>query len=364
MCLYTNHVIFFLVFPAASISENTANDIQTPPQRQSPVPAPGLTSLSPPIQLDSINNNKKKSSDNTATRCTNCNTTTTPLWRRNPEGKPLCNACGLFLKLHGVVRPLSLKTDVIKKRNRIKETSNTSIGRGGTIMQNSKVETSGGGSGGRPIVTCTPWGNEKRQRRHSLTEETTTTTTTAAAADNLGSGLNIKMKPEAAMVISGSLPNQHTMGEGLRQVLLNKQQHQQPHHHHRHQQQQRHLLFNGFSSFASRPQPQSILPTPTTAITTAAAVATETKRTLLPSDNQHQLSSPYSNNIPTNINWMGLMAKQQQLQEQRQQLISNESNSPFSSASTLSMLTPIQIQQLIMFQQATVAAANNNSNGS
>ncbi|KAK3304861.1 uncharacterized protein B0T15DRAFT_558929 [Chaetomium strumarium] len=26
--------------------------------------------------------------------------------------------CGLFLKLHGVVRPLSLKTDVIKKRNR------------------------------------------------------------------------------------------------------------------------------------------------------------------------------------------------------------------------------------------------------
>lgn len=52
------------------------------------------------------------------TTCTNCFTQTTPLWRRNPEGNPLCNACGLFLKLHGVVRPLSLKTDVIKKRNR------------------------------------------------------------------------------------------------------------------------------------------------------------------------------------------------------------------------------------------------------
>lgn len=52
------------------------------------------------------------------TTCTNCHTTNTPLWRRNPEGQPLCNACGLFLKLHGVVRPLSLKTDVIKKRNR------------------------------------------------------------------------------------------------------------------------------------------------------------------------------------------------------------------------------------------------------
>ncbi|KAK4237847.1 nitrogen catabolic enzyme regulatory protein [Achaetomium macrosporum] len=59
-----------------------------------------------------------ESNSNTPTTCTNCFTQTTPLWRRNPEGQPLCNACGLFLKLHGVVRPLSLKTDVIKKRNR------------------------------------------------------------------------------------------------------------------------------------------------------------------------------------------------------------------------------------------------------
>ncbi|ORZ00817.1 hypothetical protein BCR43DRAFT_469117 [Syncephalastrum racemosum] len=59
-----------------------------------------------------------KSRNTPKTQCTNCQTTTTPLWRRNPQGQPLCNACGLFLKLHGVVRPLSLKTDVIKKRNR------------------------------------------------------------------------------------------------------------------------------------------------------------------------------------------------------------------------------------------------------
>ncbi len=52
--------------------------------------------------------------------CQNCSTSTTPLWRRDEMGSVLCNACGLFLKLHGRPRPISLKTDVIKSRNRVK----------------------------------------------------------------------------------------------------------------------------------------------------------------------------------------------------------------------------------------------------
>jgi hypothetical protein len=52
--------------------------------------------------------------------CQNCATSTTPLWRRDEIGSVLCNACGLFLKLHGRPRPISLKTDVIKSRNRVK----------------------------------------------------------------------------------------------------------------------------------------------------------------------------------------------------------------------------------------------------
>ncbi|KAI9826273.1 MAG: hypothetical protein M1826_006695 [Phylliscum demangeonii] len=52
--------------------------------------------------------------------CQNCTTSTTPLWRRDEAGSILCNACGLFLKLHGRPRPISLKTDVIKSRNRVK----------------------------------------------------------------------------------------------------------------------------------------------------------------------------------------------------------------------------------------------------
>lgn len=40
-------------------------------------------------------------------QCTNCQTRTTPLWRKSSSGDLLCNACGLFYKLHGVLRPLS-----------------------------------------------------------------------------------------------------------------------------------------------------------------------------------------------------------------------------------------------------------------
>jgi GATA-binding protein len=56
------------------------------------------------------------------------------LWRRDPDGQPLCNACGLFYKLHGVVRPLSLKTDIIKKRNRASGTPNGATRKGGSTL--------------------------------------------------------------------------------------------------------------------------------------------------------------------------------------------------------------------------------------
>ncbi|TPX17256.1 uncharacterized protein E0L32_012264 [Thyridium curvatum] len=78
-------------------------------------PPPGSKNGSSTNLQGAAGNNGESSAPTT---CTNCFTQTTPLWRRNPDGQPLCNACGLFLKLHGVVRPLSLKTDVIKKRNR------------------------------------------------------------------------------------------------------------------------------------------------------------------------------------------------------------------------------------------------------
>merc|ERR1719367_1407480 len=52
------------------------------------------------------------------TICANCKTNTTTLWRRNPNGEPVCNACGLYYKLHNISRPITLKKDNIQTRNR------------------------------------------------------------------------------------------------------------------------------------------------------------------------------------------------------------------------------------------------------
>lgn len=72
--------------------------------------APSTSNLTKSLSQHKEENNKR-------IECSNCQTVKTPLWRKDSEGNTLCNACGLFLKLHGTTRPLSLKTDVIKKRS-------------------------------------------------------------------------------------------------------------------------------------------------------------------------------------------------------------------------------------------------------
>lgn len=64
-------------------------------------------------------------------------------------GAVLCNACGLFLKLHGRPRPLNLKTDVIKSRNRVKTSGQgpkrkSGVDSGLSASKSESVLTSGG----------------------------------------------------------------------------------------------------------------------------------------------------------------------------------------------------------------------------
>ncbi|KAI4901577.1 hypothetical protein NFI96_012100, partial [Prochilodus magdalenae] len=68
------------------------------------------------------------------TQCANCQTSTTTLWRRNANGEPVCNACGLYFKLHNVNRPLTMKKEGIQTRNR-KVSSKSRKGRRGAGME-------------------------------------------------------------------------------------------------------------------------------------------------------------------------------------------------------------------------------------
>ena len=94
---------------ANSYSSNSSEDSEGEEGKSSSTRAEGSQTLA----IATGEGGKKQS-------CLNCGVSQTPLWRKCTEGY-LCNACGLYFKIHGNARPAHMKNSEIKSRRRTKK---------------------------------------------------------------------------------------------------------------------------------------------------------------------------------------------------------------------------------------------------
>ncbi|CAG8645248.1 4384_t:CDS:2 [Acaulospora morrowiae] len=89
-------------------------------QMTTPIPSPTIppASLPPSGSHSTISPSSIAAMADIQIQCANCGQTQTPLWRKNDKGQPLCNACGLYAKLHNRDRPIAMRKAKIQRRRR------------------------------------------------------------------------------------------------------------------------------------------------------------------------------------------------------------------------------------------------------
>nr|XP_008518450.1 PREDICTED: transcription factor GATA-5 [Equus przewalskii] len=147
--------------------------------------------------------------------CTNCHTTTTTLWRRNADGEPVCNACGLYMKLHGVPRPLAMKKESIQTRKRRPKNVAKTKGSAGSTGNTTSSPLSSVPDPESSAATLKP---EPSLASPSCPGPSVASQAPSQADDPLApSHLEFKFEPEDFAFPSAALGPQASLGGALRQ---------------------------------------------------------------------------------------------------------------------------------------------------
>merc|ERR1711953_156066 len=135
-------------FYSPSYPDTQYQDIKPYSNMMFPFFTPGLSSLNAPKLTELFSQNHSRNMlIGPDTRCTNCQTSKTSLWRRDNQGCPVCNACGLYFKMHGHQRPANMRKDNVLQRKRKVKSQGRRRGRNGKHQQ-------GSGSGKNNPVLC------------------------------------------------------------------------------------------------------------------------------------------------------------------------------------------------------------------
>lgn len=101
-----------LASEASLSSPINRNDLQTPFDEKENEVDPSVADL--------INSAAASTNNGRKHVCNNCGATSTPFWRKSPDGLYYCNACGLYLRTHNSMRPLSLSKNRETRRSKMR----------------------------------------------------------------------------------------------------------------------------------------------------------------------------------------------------------------------------------------------------
>ncbi|CAE6424151.1 unnamed protein product [Rhizoctonia solani] len=70
----------------------------------------------PHVEMEDGEAPRRRSPHTGNERCINCDTDKTSLWRKDEDGRTICNACQIYFRVHGRKRPPSMRSSTVKKR--------------------------------------------------------------------------------------------------------------------------------------------------------------------------------------------------------------------------------------------------------